>query len=71
VGPEGTIPPAIAPLWSLLAAYGALRLELYGNGLVYRYINTAGTTLDTGSILCSGASGLVPPLSLYLPFIAR
>jgi hypothetical protein len=54
--------------------FGALRLELYPNGTVYRYINTTGTTLDSGSLVCSGASGPVPPSPphlLYLPLIAK
>ncbi len=53
--------------------FGALRLELYPNGAVYRYINTAGTTLDSGSLVCSGASGPVPPRAhlVNLPFIAK
>ncbi len=54
--------------------FGALRLELYPNGTVYRYINTAGTTLDSGSLVCSGASGPVPPVSphsVHLPFIVK
>ncbi len=66
--------------------YGALRLELYPNGAVFKFVNTAGTILDSGSLVCSGASGPVPPLPppaptppptpsstylLYLPLFAK
>ena len=33
--------------------YGALRLELSGGNLAYKYINTSGSTLDSGTINCA------------------
>jgi chitodextrinase len=36
-------------------ALGALRLELNQHGAAFRYVNTTGTMLDSGSIACSGA----------------
>ncbi|HLO34187.1 MAG TPA: DNRLRE domain-containing protein [Anaerolineales bacterium] len=37
-------------------AFGALRMQLNQQGAGYQYINTAGSLLDSGSILCSGAA---------------
>ena len=36
-------------------AYGALALELNADGAAYRYENTAGAVLDSGTLACSGA----------------
>ncbi|MDQ3871405.1 MAG: metallophosphoesterase, partial [Chloroflexota bacterium] len=36
-------------------AYGALRLELNGDGAAYRFVNTQGAVLDSGSLKCSDA----------------
>jgi hypothetical protein len=37
-------------------AFGALRMELNPSGTAYQFVNTAGATLDSGSIKCSGAA---------------
>jgi hypothetical protein len=37
-------------------AFGAIRLELNAKGAAYRYVNTAGQVLDSGSVHCSGAA---------------
>jgi hypothetical protein len=37
------------------AAFGALRMELNRNGAAYQYVNIAGATLDSGSIVCNQA----------------
>jgi hypothetical protein len=42
-------------------AFGALRLELNARGAGYRYVNTAGTLLDSGSIACDGATDTTAP----------
>ena len=36
-------------------AFGALRLELNQDGAAYRFVNTLGATLDSGTVACSGA----------------
>ena len=42
-------------------SFGALRLQLNQEGAGYQYINTAGTVLDSGSVLCSGAPADITP----------
>jgi hypothetical protein len=37
-------------------AFGALRMELNPSGTAFQFVNTAGATLDSGSIQCSGAA---------------
>jgi hypothetical protein len=41
------------------APFGALRLDLFSTQVNYNYINTAGTVLDSGTIICKNA-GNVP-----------
>ena len=45
-------------------AFGALRLELNTNGAAYRYVNTSGSVLDSGSVACSGTPADVSPPSV-------
>lgn len=45
-------------------AYGALRLELYGNRAIFQYINIDNTVLDSGRIECDNVP-LVPSLHVY------
>jgi hypothetical protein len=44
-------------------SFGALRLQLNQSGAGYQYINTAGTVMDSGSVLCSGAPADITPPS--------
>jgi hypothetical protein len=50
-------------------AIGALRLELSGKTAAFKFINTAGTTLDSGTVTCNKAgSGPTPtPTATLLP----
>jgi fibronectin type 3 domain-containing protein len=42
--------------------FGALRLDLSSGGASYRYVTTAGTTLDSGAVACNPtASDTTPP----------
>ncbi len=41
-------------------AYGAFRLELSSTGAAFKFINTAGTLLDSGTVACSKSGGPVP-----------
>ncbi|WP_299442025.1 DNRLRE domain-containing protein [uncultured Phycicoccus sp.] len=45
-------------------AYGALALELNADGAAYRYDNTAGAVLDSGTLACSGAPADSTPPSV-------
>lgn len=47
--------------------FGALKLNLYSYKADYFYVNTAGATLDSGSILC----GTPPKPSLFLPMLLK
>ncbi len=49
--------------------FGALRLELYPTHANFQYINTAGTTLDSGSVTCNGDSQ-TGASQTFLPFIS-
>jgi hypothetical protein len=42
-------------------AFGALRLELNARGAAYQYVNSAATTLDSGSVACDGAADTTAP----------
>lgn len=42
--------------------FGALRLELGAEGAAYRFENTAGTTLDAGTVPCRDPDAPPPPL---------
>lgn len=42
-------------------AFGALRLELNANGAGYRYVNSSGTMLDSGSVACDGVADTTAP----------
>ncbi len=48
--------------------YGALKLALHPTSVNWQYINTSGTTLDSGSFVCSGAP---PSHRIFLPFISK
>ncbi len=52
------------------AAYGALKLQLYGNSAIYSYMNMNGSVLDSGLVQCTGPGGS-PAFSLYLTMISR
>jgi len=41
--------------------YGALRLSLGTAGASYQFVSTAGTTIDSGSVTCSGSQDTSPP----------
>lgn len=54
--------------------YGALQLQLFWNKAVYKYINTSGTVLDSGTVNCSRGVAPPPPtpnFKIYLPLITR
>ena len=44
-------------------SFGALRLQLNQDGAGFQYINTAGSVMDSGSVLCSGAPADTTPPS--------
>jgi hypothetical protein len=43
------------------APYGALRLQLYASQATFNYINTAGTVLDSGTIVCKNSNSVSTP----------
>lgn len=51
-------------------AYGALRVELNEDGAAFQYVNTQGTTLDSGSVACSGSVPDTEPPSVPGSLIA-
>ena len=56
-----TSDPRLAEGFDTPASFGALRLQLNQDGAGYQYINTAGVTMDSGSLRCSGAPADITP----------
>jgi chitodextrinase len=57
----GAFPSSSGNVAATALQFGAMRLDLGANGATYQFVSTAGQTLDSGSVQCSGSSDATAP----------